>query len=60
VPRSLSRDSSGRWCNEIGVHDPVVFTAVSLVLVRVALVPVLVPAARAGRVDPVVSILSSP
>jgi putative ABC transport system permease protein len=42
----------------VGVHDPFVFTAAPIVLVLAALVAVVGPSVRAGRVDPVVALTS--
>lgn len=46
----------GTLVYDVGVHDPLVFTVVPIVLSLVALVAVFVPALRASRLDPVVAL----
>ncbi|HEX6808397.1 MAG TPA: ABC transporter permease [Gemmatimonadaceae bacterium] len=51
----LARLARSMWY-EVGPNDPVTFVGVAVVLGLVAVVAALVPARRAGRVDPVIAI----
>ena len=67
-PKTLLTDKPDEWCvvplsdvrsmtvYDVSVHDPFFFTAVPVSRALVALVAVLVPAVRAGRVDPVLAL----